>query len=101
MVFCISAGAVPCERLQIWKKALKMKIGTLSRREREKLRQRSDMLNAALKLFSKKGYQKETYFSASAAGSASDCFKRKLARGSRPFCLAIFALVLFLGLYFS
>ena len=33
-----------------------MKIGTLSRREREKLRQRSDMLKAALKLFSKNGY---------------------------------------------
>ncbi len=33
-----------------------MLTGTLSRREREKLRQRSDMLKAALKLFSKNGY---------------------------------------------
>ncbi len=44
---------------------------------------------------------RETYFSASATGSESVCFKRKSARGSSPFCLAISALVLFLGLYFS
>mgnify|MGYP000844884033 CR=1 FL=1 len=33
-----------------------MKVETLSRREREKLRQRQEMLNAALQLFTEKGY---------------------------------------------
>ncbi len=52
-IVCISVGA---EEFKNIKKVLKMLTGKLSRREREKLRQRSDMLKAALKLFSKNGY---------------------------------------------